>query len=969
MQRSAAVRKFVVYVSLACCFLLFSGFTFAQTVDLIETNVTVVGGTLITAGTIQVSDTATNQGSGVAGSSTTRYFLNATAVRGGALLGSRPIPSLAAGASSVSSGVTLSVPTNVVGQYYVVACANDTNVLTESSTTNNCAASAIVTIGGADLVENAVSIAGGTLTAGGTMLVNDTATNQGGGSAAATVTRFYINTSASKTGGTLLGSRAVGPLAAGASSVSASLSLNLPLNLAGTNYLVACANDTSAIIETSTANNCSATPVLIGGADLVETGVAAVGGTLITGGTILISDTVTNQGTGNAGNSTTRFFLNTSASRGGWVLGTRLVVALAAGSSSVSPSLTFALPTATPGQYYVVACANDTNFVLESDSTNDCTASAVTVGGADLAESGVTVAAGTLTSGGAILVSDTVTNLGAGSAGATITRFYLNATATKGGVTLGSRAVGTLASGANSVSNNLSLTLPSNINGKYYVVACANDTLTILEGSTANNCAASTVLTIGGADLTITALGTNLAAAAAGATLAVSDTTANALAPAATTYTRYYLATTPNQPAGGYVLGGRQVPALTAGNSSSATATFSIPGNIVAGTYYLIACANDTHIVTESNTANNCAATPVVIYAAANTVYVDPSNAGAADVNCGTAATPCRTITEGIAAARAGQTVLVGSGTYTEQVSIRKNITLASLLRNAAVVQAPAVLVADPATGFKSLVAIGGGLTTPAVVNMAVRGPGLSSCNSISYGVLVQDANAIIAGNQVLSIRDSPYSSCNNGVAIAFGSRALSYTGHYGTIAYNTVMDYNLTGIVVDGDNNRVNVISNFVTGQDQPAYINAQNGIQMSRGAVGVVDSNTVLYNRFGVDLYSMGAAGILLYDVTGGLTVTNNTVTGNDEGIGVYGDPGSLVATTKVALMNNSVNSNAILGIHLSADTSANTIWANTAQSNGVYDAADEHPDLTSNDWGTSVASHNNVIGSGSIQTGSLY
>lgn len=62
------------------------------------------------------------------------------------------------------------------------------------------------------------------------------------------------------------------------------------------------------------------------------------------------------------------------------------------------------------------------------------------------------------------------------------------------------------------------------------------------------------------------------------------------------------------------------------------------------------------------------------------------NNVNAANTaSCGTATTPCITITAGLAVAKPGQTVLVFPGTYTEQVSITKSVTLTS----GAVIQAP----------------------------------------------------------------------------------------------------------------------------------------------------------------------------------------------------------------------------------------------------------------------------------------
>ena len=239
---------------------------------------------------------------------------------------------------------------------------------------------------------------------------------------------------------------------------------------------------------------------------------------------------------------------------------------------------------------------------------------------------------------------------------------------------------------------------------------------------------------------------------------------------------------------------------------------------MAAGNYYVIACANDTNSVVESNLTNNCTPTPVVVYAAANALFVDQANVNAADTSCGTSAIPCKTITEGLAAAKAGQTVLVKSGTYTEQLNIAQNVTLASVLKNTAVVQAPSVLTAD-SNGLTTLVTVGGLATSVSIVNMGVSGPGPSSCGSISYGIFVANANATIVGNKVLSIRDNPYSGCQNGVAIRFGSQALGFVGYTGTIAYNTISDYQKGGIVVDGAGTNVSVLSNLVTGQNQAGF------------------------------------------------------------------------------------------------------------------------------------------------------
>ena len=95
-----------------------------------------------------VVDSTSNQGTGPAGPSTTRYYFSIDVVKDRSdvlLTGSRAVPALAAGtASSATTSVT--VPKIAAGNYYLLACADDLNVVAESDERNNCVASATVVI-------------------------------------------------------------------------------------------------------------------------------------------------------------------------------------------------------------------------------------------------------------------------------------------------------------------------------------------------------------------------------------------------------------------------------------------------------------------------------------------------------------------------------------------------------------------------------------------------------------------------------------------------------------------------------------------------------------------------------------------------------------------------------------------------------------------------------------------------------
>ena len=240
--------------------------------------------------------------------------------------------------------------------------------------------------------------------------------------------------------------------------------------------------------------------------DLVMVSVSDPPATASPRGHFTVTDTVKNQGTGTAGASRVRYYLSldTVKDAGDILLtGSRAVVSLGDGAASTG-SLTLWLPAAlAAGTYSLLACADGYDAVVESDESNNCTASttAVKIGAPDLVVTAVTNPPATATRGARFVITDTVRNEGTATAAASRVRYYLSADTTKGAgdvLLTGSRSVITLAPGAQSTGS-ATLTVPTTATaGAYFVLACADDLAAVTETSETDNCRAAAVrVTIG----------------------------------------------------------------------------------------------------------------------------------------------------------------------------------------------------------------------------------------------------------------------------------------------------------------------------------------------------------------------------------------------------------------------------------------------------------------------------------------
>ncbi|PYU86688.1 MAG: hypothetical protein DMG08_29395, partial [Acidobacteria bacterium] len=149
-----------------------------------------------------------------------------------------------------------------------------------------------------------------TSVSGTSITVKDTTKNQGLSPAAASTTFIYFSNDATlDAGDTLIGSRAVGVLAAGGSSTVTTV-LPIPANaLPGTRYVIVVADGGNTVGESIENNNAKTKSITVTGPDLLVSSLSAPSSAKA-GSTITVNDTTKNQGGKPTGIFTTNFYLS-----------------------------------------------------------------------------------------------------------------------------------------------------------------------------------------------------------------------------------------------------------------------------------------------------------------------------------------------------------------------------------------------------------------------------------------------------------------------------------------------------------------------------------------------------------------------------------------------------------------------------------------------------------------------------------
>jgi hypothetical protein len=261
------------------------------------------------------------------------------------------------------------------------------------------------------------------------------------------------------------------------------------------------------------------------------------------------------------------------------------------------------------------------------------------------------------------------------------------------------------------------------------------------------------------------------------------------------------------------------------------------------------------------------------------------------------------TIQSAIEAAGAGASIEVCPGTFVEQLTITKSLKL-----NAAngAGTAKVVLPANPADSTTSCDTAPGTESyqpdqdavsicttgTVTVTGMSFEPKWANSvCDDSLYGILVAGGATLKASDVTVDGGGAfPINGCQGGIGIQVGMAWTSpvEVGH-ATLAQDTITNYQKNGITIDGRGSSAKVNDVTVIGAGATPET-AQNGIQISNGAVAKISSSSISGNECdnascGSDAFtSTQATGVLFYGAGTRSKITSSALGENDVGVAVY-------------------------------------------------------------------------------------
>jgi hypothetical protein len=254
------------------------------------------------------------------------------------------------------------------------------------------------------------------------------------------------------------------------------------------------------------------------------------------------------------------------------------------------------------------------------------------------------------------------------------------------------------------------------------------------------------------------------------------------------------------------------------------------------------------------------------------------------------------TIQAAVNASANSDAVQVCPGTYPEQVTINKKLSLLGIRSgnaDAAVIISPASGMVPNVTGLGGPIAAGIAVTfarNVSITNVVVDGSKnlLKDCTTDVVGIFFWNSSGSVDHVATRNQRLAPdLIGCQDGEGIFIQNEAVTNGGGTVQVTNSSVHAFQKNGITANEVGTQATIANNTVEGQG-PTTGAAENGIQVAFGARATVQFNSVIDSIFSPDTISDpadAATGILVF-ASENAVITRNTVANTENGIVLVGD-----------------------------------------------------------------------------------
>ncbi len=534
-------------------------------------------------------------------------------------LGSLYLPSIYPNGSD-SSVVGITIPSDLKeGTYYLFAFADYQGVVFETNEKNNSSYIEItVSSPTVDLSINSINPNSFNYSAGDIFSASVVESNTGNTMASGHYIGYYFSNDASLDSGDVLLTYNYS-YGVNAGSVSYDYpNFNLPSNISsGDYYIIASADNGNNLSETDESNNTNSVKITIVEpiSDLSVPSFYSYYPTVTAGTYFYANSTLSNSGNTFLSNVTIGYYLSADSvfNVGDTYLSSNYIGYLYAGNSSYDyPS--FLIPSEVPaGNYYVLAVADYSNLISESDEDNNVNVLPVTITtpAVDLSLYSLSAFPTDVTAGSYLNASVYEFNNGDSYAPAHSIYYFLSADTTydASDAYLNSEYVYSTYPGSYNYFNP-TLSIPyGTANGNYFILAITDFNSEVAEMNETNNML-FTPLTISSpfVDLTISPLSYETLKVTPGAIVYPQMTEYNyGNDYASTHYVGYFLSTDSTYDIGDTYVGSDYVGGIYGNNSTGLNPYLIIPSEVPVGSYYILAVADYMNYISESNEDNNVA--------------------------------------------------------------------------------------------------------------------------------------------------------------------------------------------------------------------------------------------------------------------------------------------------------------------------------------------------------------------------